>query len=514
MAGDGGSTAGSSSAGQRPPPDNELVIGLVGAAGVDLSEVARNLRAELADFSYSMQDLHLTEAFAALPWPEALVEEPFDERMWSYMTAGNTLREKWGRDAMALLAVNRIVLTRAKLVGQEMTPADRVAYLLRSMKRPEEVNRLREVYGGRFLLIGVAASEEERLEYLERRIRESRTPPHERAPVRSPEDLMERDEREVDVPHGQLVGDTFHRADCFVRIGPKLGGELKRVLDIWFRDPTRSPNRDEFGMFQAEAAARRSADLGRQVGAAICTADGDVIAVGTNEVPKPGGGLYWPGDKGDDREVVRGKDTNRELRRKIAEDIASRLGERKDVEAPPPEDLLETIDASAFGDILEFVRAVHAEMAALIDAARRGVSVADSILYTTTFPCHHCARHIVAAGIRRVVYVAPYAKSRASELHGDAISLGQPAEGRIPFEAFVGVGPRRYLDWFEYSSRKDSEGKVREFPREVAEPDIPDRDDPELRSDRLPYIDREGRAAVMLSAREKNSGFAMTRKGD
>ena len=57
-------------------------------------------------------------------------------------------------------------------------------------------------------------------------------------------------------------------------------------------------------MFQAAAAMRRSAELGRQVGAAICTKAGDVVTVGTNEVPKAGGGLYWEGDEPDARESL------------------------------------------------------------------------------------------------------------------------------------------------------------------------------------------------------------------
>ena len=57
-----------------------------------------------------------------------------------------------------------------------------------------------------------------------------------------------------------------------------------------------------------------------------------------------------------------------------------------------------------------------------------GAKVDECTLFATTFPCHHCARHIVAAGIRRVVYVAPYAKSRAVDLHDDAIVLGPTSE--------------------------------------------------------------------------------------
>jgi len=39
------------------------------------------------------------------------------------------------------------------------------------------------------------------------------------------------------------------------------------------------------------------AELGRQVVSAINTPNGDIIAIGTNEVPRfRGGALYWPGD--------------------------------------------------------------------------------------------------------------------------------------------------------------------------------------------------------------------------
>lgn len=94
-------------------------------------------------------------------------------------------------------------------------------------------------------------------------------------------------------------------------------------------------------------------------------------------------------------------------------------------------------------------------MDALLTCARSGVSPVGGILYTTTFPCNNCTRHIISAGIQRVVYIEPYAKSRAEELHEDAIVVEEKAsdEGRgmrrkIPFTPFVGVGPRRYFDLF------------------------------------------------------------------
>lgn len=311
------------------------------------------------------------------------------------MSAGDELRERWGRrDAIALLAINRIALERKRLTGDEALPGDRVAYILRSFKRPEEVKLLREVYGSRFLLIGVAATEQLRVEYLSKRIAETRLPPHPLVPRYPPERLIERDQREESITHGQDVRDTFHRADCFLEVDDLLETQTERLLDIFFGDPTRSPRKEEFGMFQAVAAARRSAELGRQVGAAICTPNGDVVAIGVNEVPKAGGGLYWEGDAEDAREVTRGSDTNRVQRQQIAVDIAERLtasGLLSD--AATTDDVLASVESSALGDIIEFVRAVHAEMAALMDAARRGVSVSSCTLYVTTFPCHHCARH-------------------------------------------------------------------------------------------------------------------------
>jgi tRNA(Arg) A34 adenosine deaminase TadA len=106
-------------------------------------------------------------------------------------------------------------------------------------------------------------------------------------------------------------------------------------------------------------------------------------------------------------------------------------------------------------DITEYGRAVHAEMDALLTCARSGVSPAGAILYTTTFPCHNCTRHIIAAGIERVIYIEPYAKSRAEELHEDAIVVEEkalrPSRGskwRVPFTHFVGIGPRRYFDLY------------------------------------------------------------------
>jgi dCMP deaminase len=53
-------------------------------------------------------------------------------------------------------------------------------------------------------------------------------------------------------------------------------------------------------------------------------------------------------------------------------------------------------------------RTVHAEANSILWAARFGVSVEDSVMYSTHSPCLYCAKMIVGAGIVKVTYLHPY----------------------------------------------------------------------------------------------------------
>jgi cytidine deaminase len=86
---------------------------------------------------------------------------------------------------------------------------------------------------------------------------------------------------------------------------------------------------------------------------------------------------------------------------------------------------------SPIADLTEYGHAMHAEMEALLACDRAGVSPRGGTLYTTTFPCHNCTKHIVAAGIERLVYVEPDLKSKAGELHGDSIAIDEPSVGKV-----------------------------------------------------------------------------------
>jgi cytidine deaminase len=147
-------------------------------------------------------------------------------------------------------------------------------------------------------------------------------------------------------------------------------------------------------------------------------------------------------------------------------------------------------------------------MAALIDAARRGVSVRGQTLHTTTFPCHNCTKHLIAAGIDRVVYVEPYPKSRAKELHLDAIVVeaGERVVGKVAYEAFVGVAPRQYVELFS----TPPQASVTKFRR----PWNPGRSNPRFVGDliHLSYLENERIRTQELAESMKNAGLKSTRK--
>ena len=67
------------------------------------------------------------------------------------------------------------------------------------------------------------------------------------------------------------------------------------------------------------------------------------------------------------------------------------------------------------GERHELCRAVHAEQNAIIQAAIHGVSTENATIYTTHQPCILCAKMIINAKIRRVVYRGNYPDTNALE---------------------------------------------------------------------------------------------------
>ena len=69
------------------------------------------------------------------------------------------------------------------------------------------------------------------------------------------------------------------------------------------------------------------------------------------------------------------------------------------------------------GEVVEnCFRTIHAEINAIAQAAKHGVSIAGSDIYITHSPCIHCLKTLINTGIQRVCYEKPYKLHTLEEL--------------------------------------------------------------------------------------------------
>lgn len=272
----------------------------------------------------------------------------------------------------------------------------------------------------------------------------------------------------------------------------ELESEISRFFESFFRNPYNTPKVDEYYMYEANAASLRSADLSRQIGAVLVTQERSLLTKGCNEVPTFGGNSYWPDDPPalDNRDWKKGNDFNAVKKVEILEELMRFLSEKSLVSLDDKSTPDSVVDRLVFGDekdsfrnlrvsnLIEFGRMVHAEMSALMEAARRGISVQGASLYCTTFPCHMCARHIISAGVSKVVYIEPYPKSMTQELFPETVIIDSTLErnagadtvAKLRFEPFVGVATRIYAQLYSYIRRKDERGYTVDWSKKDAQP--------------------------------------------
>jgi len=467
----------------------ELFIGLVAPIGADLNSVGAEIRRQLTSYGYSTHEIRVSDFFATLPIDTKLVDHPTAERYKSYMDAGNEVRRIFDApDALILPIVGRVREIRRQITGHEREIATKTAFLINQLKRPEEIETLRSIYGPLFLCLSVSCSKSRRLELLTERIaRDDQKRRREDSYEPIALSLIIRDEEEEEEKfYGQKVRDAFALADVVVdgENTDRAQKSLERPLKSFFGSNFITPTADEHFMNIARNVASRSSDLSRQVGAVIVTADNEIISAGCNDVPKFGGGIYWEEDELDARDFKRGHDPNYIYKKDLIADILRRINPwmSRKYQKTEINELLEkalnSVDGPLFKnahlmDLLEFGRVVHAEMNALAEAAKRGVATKDSTLYCTTFPCHICTRHIIAAGIRRVVYVEPYTKSQAQKLYSESVDLGEDGHeviGKIQFDSFSGISTTRFNDFFVRRRRKNSDGKAKEWIKDKPHP--------------------------------------------
>lgn len=464
----------------------ELIFGIAGPIGTDMDNITKVLEECLQTMKY--ESIHIKLTSEMLKFSAKVDEKENDGRFsqyWWKMNYANTLRKDYkSPDTLGRIAINAIRRCRGNINGDPNKPLNNKAYIVRQLKHPAEVYLLRKVYGQHFVLISAYAPEDSRKRKLMEDIKATE-PTQE-----SPSDieykaarLIERDASEVGERSGQQLRDTYHLADVFVDgiAIDKMRKGLMRFIHAFFGRTDITPQKDEYGMYAAKSASLRSADLSRQVGAAIFSKEGELICQGSNEVPKALGGTYWDGEEPDHRDIKKGFDPNDHLKREVLRDLVERLrlaGHLSDLvlEYGNDAEIVQRLIFQAQNettkedgpladswlmDLTEYGRVVHAEMHAICDAARLGKSVKGGTLFGTTFPCHNCTKHIIAAGISRVVYMEPYPKSRAKELHEDEIELESDMDTRrVSFVPFLGISPFRYRNIFQKGRRKDAAGSA------------------------------------------------------
>jgi len=450
----------------------EIILALIAPIGVDLSAVKESMEEAVKNVAYTPIVIKLSEILKKRKWFSEIKSSESGEcqRFDKLMKAGDKLRKDTNSaDALATLAILEIIKERKR------NNSEKIAYIVDSIKNPEELILLRSIYGKIILSFAIIDSKENRIDNLAKRFSLSNNSNDVEKYRAKAEEYINRDYNSDGGKHKQNIRDTFPLADAFVRMDrlrENLNRKIQRIINVWFGHPFITPTKDEYGMFLAKSAALRSSDLSRQVGAAICTPSGEIMAVGCNEVPHPNGELMWGESSNDRRDFVIGYDSSAKMKGYIISEVMKRLddGGLLNITKRKGGNIDDISRELAFGkkswllkdarvsNMLEFGRVVHAEMTAITECSRRGLKTSGATLYCTTFPCHMCARHIVASGLMEVYYIEPYPKSMARELYVDIIdvvdSTKESSKKTVNFISFEGIGPNRYVDMFDLAGRK------------------------------------------------------------
>lgn len=72
------------------------------------------------------------------------------------------------------------------------------------------------------------------------------------------------------------------------------------------------------------------------------------------------------------------------------------------------------------GERHEICRGLHAEQNAIIQAAKHGTSIEGATLYCTNQPCSICAKMLINAGVKQIVFENGYPDALAEEMLKEA----------------------------------------------------------------------------------------------
>jgi len=464
----------------------EIIIALCGPIGSPLHETAEQISFSLKKYGYKTYDIRLSDLIRInSKYTEINIDESTKlKKFKSLITVGDKLREIYGGDILAKLAIAKISAERKKNFGEfddivnESSKGEaskiknqKICHIIDSVKNSSELELLKSIYGKMIFSIGVFSPLEARRENLSKINSLS---------VEDIAELINTDSGE-EFDHGQSVRATFPKCDYFLRVDSGLAepgnaeakgqilSKLERFFKLIFRSSVISPTEEENAMYAATSAARNSACLSRQVGAAVTSSSGELLSTGWNDVPRNGGGLYGKQsirlkviDPDHRCYALQNRNCSNDAEKRIlAEVVIDSLVQEKIIPVKKREAAIQTIiKNSRLKDLIEFSRAVHAEMHAILGASRvAGERILGGKIFVTTYPCHSCARHIIASGISEVYFIEPYRKSLALKLHSDAMTESViETDEKVKLIQFDGVAPTRFLELFESGSRKSKAG--------------------------------------------------------
>jgi len=446
---------------------NNLFFGICSQIGVNNKEFINLFINEIELYDYKAISIKVSDLIEK-KYRENNPEENNPEenittlqRKMRLIEHGNALRKKdvlKSKDKYKFTILQEIILK----IKEERTKnnTNKIIFIIDSIKNKLEYDHLKLIYGSKILFIGLFAEYESRLKFLINK----------EVPEIEIENLIKNDNKQVDEEFGQQTGEIIQLSDFLINLTENNNNKLKfyisRICLAIFDFPYLSPTFDEFAMYTAKKSSFRSSDLSRQVGA-VLTKNNEIISIGVNDVPRYRGGQYWTEyqdqieingyyDQNGGKDYTLGVDTNKQNINYIIEDIINKTFPTKKQEKNKKK-LKNILLKSSISDLIEFGRMVHAEMESILACCRLGISTKDTILYCTTFPCHNCTKHIIDAGIRRVLYIEPYNKSKALEFHKDSLSTrDEDSEKKVIFQLFSGISPNLYEKFFKKIKRKNN----------------------------------------------------------
>ena len=214
--------------------DSELVLGLITTVGTEMDNVIKDIKDQLAFFRYTVEEISVSREIISQFENEKPKFSSEYERISHYMDLGNRIRNESNDASILMKGVSRFIYQkRDKDSEQNVQPRKRVAYIINSIKHPEEVEFLRDTYGYGFHLIGVTSNYKRRIKYLTERKGLNKE---------QAKELLMRDENE-EIKQGQHTQDAFQLADYFINVtedSDQTYNSVERLIDLLFGNPLMS----------------------------------------------------------------------------------------------------------------------------------------------------------------------------------------------------------------------------------------------------------------------------------